>query len=78
MKKFDWTESQLRDDPSDSARTVYTRTSSRRKKSKEADVRDRAERFTDPLERWAYLRASLPKEEDNAKFRQNFKMGWEQ
>ena len=46
-------------------------------KRKEAEIRERAEAYTDPLARWAYLRANLPKEEDAAPFRQNFKMWWE-
>ena len=41
-------------------------------------MREKAETIKDPLARWSYLRAYLPKEEDNAPFRQNFKMWWEQ
>ena len=47
-------------------------------KSKEAQVRDRVATITDPVARWCYLHFNLPKEEDNAPFRINYKMRWEQ
>jgi hypothetical protein len=47
-------------------------------KSKEVEVREKAETITDPIARWAYLHFNLPKEEDNAPFRINYKMRWEQ
>lgn len=76
--KVDHGPGQLGDDAYDSARYgLYTHFEPG-KRSKQAEMLDMAAKFTDPLERWSYLRVHMPKEENGEIFRQNFKMRWEQ
>ena len=68
---------QLGDDAYDSARYGLYSYFQPGQKSKEQQVREQAERYTDPLEKWAYLRINLPKEGDDAPFRLNYRLWWE-
>ena len=75
--KMDNSPGQLGDDAYDSARYgLYTHFQPGHK-SKEQEVREQAERYTDPLEKWSYLRVNLPKEADDAPFRLNYRQWWE-
>jgi hypothetical protein len=78
VKKVDWTESQLGDDPYDSARYGLYSHFKPAQKSKEVVVREIAETIKDPIERWSYLHVNMPKQADDAPFRQRFTTRWGQ
>ena len=75
--KVDNSPGQLGGDAYDSARYgLYTHFTPGQQ-SKEAEIRDKAEQYKDPLEKWAYLRANLPQEPDMTPFRLHYRPWWE-
>ena len=67
---------QLGDDAYDSARYGLYSHFRPGQKTKEQEVRDQAEKYSDPLEKWSYLRLNLPKEEENEPFRLYYQPWW--
>jgi hypothetical protein len=47
-------------------------------KTTEAAIREQAETIKDPLGSWSYLHFDLPRVEDATRFRQNFRIWWQQ